>query len=276
MDATKKSCRARLEQDSSVTGVTASAGLVNGGGLVAIQGQRKLQAIRLLAKQGENGGIAPLGQNHIGVFPLDQSRKSKRGRLACLVEFPAPPIHFDLKSGAAAMRGICARWSGEPNLHDLEWWHFIVESPFIIAAFDGLDFSLVVRFDSDVRQREDSFLPAVKRRHHEVAVVELQARVAFVDPASPAHKIGGTKNGNFEDGAWRIEPQIRAFSEARSQFWDLVLSRIMQLDKSFVVPRNVKRRRETIGQTVVRLVPVDQPQRHPLTVRVEVENPSLP
>ena len=109
MDAAKKSCRARLEQNSSVARVTASSGLVNRGGLIAIQGQRKLQAIRLLAKQGENRGIAPLGKNHVGVFALDQSRKSKRGRFACLVEFPARPIHFDLKRGAAAMRGIDAR-----------------------------------------------------------------------------------------------------------------------------------------------------------------------
>src|SRR5580692_8850956 len=109
MDAAKKSCRARLEQDSAVTRVTASAGLVNGGGLIAIQGQRKLQAIRLLAKQGENRGIAPLGQNHVGVFPLDQSRKSKRGRLACFVEFPACPIHLNLQCGSPTMSRIDAR-----------------------------------------------------------------------------------------------------------------------------------------------------------------------
>ena len=109
MDAAKKSCRTRLEQDSSVTRVTASPGLLNGGGLIAIQGQRKLQAFRLLAKQGENRGVAPLGKNHVGVFPLDQSRKSQRGRLACFVEFPACPIHFNFKRGAAAVRRIDAR-----------------------------------------------------------------------------------------------------------------------------------------------------------------------
>ena len=97
-----------------------------------------------------------------------------------------------------------------------------------------------------------------------------------MDPAPPAHKIGRTENGNFKDGAWRIEPQVRALGEARAQFCGLVLSSVLQLDESFVVPRNVKRRRETIGQTVVRLVPVDQPQRHSVLVRVEIENPSLP
>src|SRR5882762_9638083 len=55
-----------------------------------------------------------------------------------------------------------------------------------------------------------------------------------------------------------------------------MLGGVLQLDKLLVVPRNVKRRSEAISQTVVRLVPVDQPQRHPVLVRVEVENPSLP
>src|ERR1700686_856751 len=47
------------------------------------------------------------------------------------------------------------------------------------------------------------------------------------------------------------------------------------MQEFLVVSRNVKGRRETIGQTVVGLVPVDQPQRHSLLVRVEIENPSL-
>ena len=42
-----------------------------------------------------------------------------------------------------------------------------------------------------------------------------------------------------------------------------------------MVSRNVKGRRETIGQTAMGLVPVDQPQRHPVLIGVEVENPSL-
>ena len=98
-----------LNKNPSVARVTASAGLLDGRGLVAIQGQRKLQAFRLLAKQRENSGVAPLGKNHVGVFALEQSRKSKRRRLACFVEFPASPIHFDFERGAATMRGIDAR-----------------------------------------------------------------------------------------------------------------------------------------------------------------------
>src|SRR5580693_865651 len=96
-----------------------------------------------------------------------------------------------------------------------------------------------------------------------------------MDPASPAHKIRRAKNGHFEDGAWRIEPQVRAFCESRTQFRGLVSSGVLQLDKFLVVSRNVKGRREAIGQTVARLVPVDQPQGHSVLVRVEVENPSL-
>src|SRR5271154_4776458 len=103
MDTAKKSCRTRLEQNSSVAGVTASLRLLDRCRLIAVQGQRKLQAFRLLAKQREDCGIAPLGKDHVGVFAFNQPRKSKRGRFARLVEFPARPIHFDLKSGAAAV-----------------------------------------------------------------------------------------------------------------------------------------------------------------------------
>jgi len=39
-----------------------------------------------------------------------------------------------------------------------------------------LDFAFGVCFDLHIRQREDAFLPTVKRRHHEVAVVDLQAK----------------------------------------------------------------------------------------------------
>src|SRR5207302_6174344 len=50
---------------------------------------------------------------------------------------------------------------------------------------------------------------------------------------------------------------------------------IPQLDETLLRSRNVEGRREAIGQTVVRLLPVDQPQRHPVLIGVEVENPSL-
>src|SRR5204863_5624029 len=50
---------------------------------------------------------------------------------------------------------------------------------------------------------------------------------------------------------------------------------VPQLNETLLRSRNIKGRREAIGQTVVRLVPVDQPQRHPVLIGVEVENPSL-
>ena len=46
----EESRRTRFEEDSSVAGVTASAGLVDRCGFVAVQGYRKLQAFRLLAQ----------------------------------------------------------------------------------------------------------------------------------------------------------------------------------------------------------------------------------
>src|ERR1700686_1271578 len=97
MDTAKKSCRTCLEQNSSVARVTASLRLMDRCRLIAVQGQRKLQAFRLLAKQRENGGVAPFGKDYVRVFPFDQPRKSESGGLACLVEFPARPIHFNFE-----------------------------------------------------------------------------------------------------------------------------------------------------------------------------------
>ena len=139
MYAPEESGGTRLEENSPVARVAAAAGLVNGRRLVAIQGQGKPQTLCLLAEQREDRGVTPFRQNHIGIFPLEQARKSKRGRFAGLIELPTRSVHFDFESGVAAMRGIDARQPGEPNLHDLERRHFVVEGPFVVAARDGLD-----------------------------------------------------------------------------------------------------------------------------------------
>src|SRR6266446_7813634 len=142
-------------------------------------------------------------------------------------------------------------------------------------AGDGVNFSIVVGFDFDKGERKQPLLPAVQRRHHEVAVVELQFRVELVHPSSPAYKIRWTENGNFEDLAGRIQPEVGALGKSRAKLCGFALCGVPQLNETLLRARNIEGRREAIGQTVVRLVAVDQPQRHPVLVGVEVENPSL-
>src|SRR5206468_788917 len=101
MDAAEERDGARLEKNPSVTCVAATAGLLHGSGLIAIQRQRRSQSFGLLAKQGKNSRVAPLGKNHIGVVTFEQPRKLNRRRLARFVEFPASTVHFDFERRAA-------------------------------------------------------------------------------------------------------------------------------------------------------------------------------
>ncbi len=73
MDAAKESCRARFEQESFRSSCNCvPSDCWTDADSSRFKGKRKLQAFGLLAKQGENGGIAPLGKNHVGVFAFEQ------------------------------------------------------------------------------------------------------------------------------------------------------------------------------------------------------------
>src|SRR6266446_8570542 len=106
MDASKERDGAGFEENPSVAGVAAAAGLLDGRGLVAIERQRRSQAFGLLAKQRKNSRVAPLGKNDIGVVAFEQSRKLNRRRLSRFVEFPASTVPFDFERRAATVRGI--------------------------------------------------------------------------------------------------------------------------------------------------------------------------
>src|SRR5580704_6080511 len=93
VDTAKERDGAGLEKNPSITRVAASAGLLDGRGLVAIERQRRSQSFGLLAKQRENSRVAPLGKNDIGVVAFEQSRKLNRRRLSRFVELPASTVH---------------------------------------------------------------------------------------------------------------------------------------------------------------------------------------
>src|SRR5436305_13074121 len=109
MDAAEEGDGAGLKQNPSVTCVAAAAGLLHGGGLVAIERQKRSQAFGLLAKQRKNSRVAPLGKNHIGVVAFEHSRKLNRRRLSRFVELPASTVHFDFEGRAPTVRAIDPR-----------------------------------------------------------------------------------------------------------------------------------------------------------------------
>src|SRR6266446_6832168 len=112
MDASKERDGAGFEENPSVAGVAAAAGLLDGRGLVAIERQRRSQSFGLLAKQRKNSRVAPLGENHVRVVALEEPGKLNGWRLARLVQFPASTVHFDFEGRAATVRGIDPRKTG--------------------------------------------------------------------------------------------------------------------------------------------------------------------
>src|SRR5258707_17797 len=94
-------------------------------------------------------------------------------------------------------------------------------------------------------------------------------------PSSPPGEIRWAKNGHLQDLAGGIQPEVGPFGEFSPKISDLRLRCVLKTSKAFRGPRDIKGRSEVIGQTVMRLILVDQPQGHAPLVRIEVENPSL-
>ena len=57
-------------------------------------------------------------------------------------------------------------------------------------------------------------------------------------PSSPAHEIGRTKNGDFKDLTWRIQPQVGPLGKPGAKFRGLFLSSVLQTGQ--VAPRSPK------------------------------------
>ena len=91
-----------------------------------------------------------------------------------------------------------------------------------------------------------------------------------MDPPSPANEINGAMNGHFEDWSSRIPPQVDPFGQLGPKVCRLLLRGILKPGKLFRTPGHIERGGERVSQTAVLLIPVDQPQRHSVLVRVEV------
>ena len=91
-----------------------------------------------------------------------------------------------------------------------------------------------------------------------------------MDPASPPNEINGAMNGHFEDWSSGIHPQVDPFGQLGPKICGLLLRGILKPSKLFRTPGHIESGGECVSQTAVLLIPVDQPQRHSVLVRVEV------
>ena len=91
-----------------------------------------------------------------------------------------------------------------------------------------------------------------------------------MDPPSPANEINGAMNGHFEDGSSGIQPQVDPFGQLSPKVCGLPLRGILKPSKLFRTPGHIESGSECVSQTAVFLIPVDQPQRHSVLVRVEI------
>ena len=91
-----------------------------------------------------------------------------------------------------------------------------------------------------------------------------------MDPASPADEVNRAMNGYFENWSSSIQPQVDPFGQLSPKICGLLLRGILKPSKVFCTPGHIESGGECVSQTAVLLIPVDQPQRHSLLVRVEV------
>ena len=91
-----------------------------------------------------------------------------------------------------------------------------------------------------------------------------------MDPPSPVDEIYRAMNGQFEDWSSCIQPQINPFGQLSPKICGLLVRGILKPSKLFRTPGHIESGGECVSQTAVLLIPVDQPQRHSVLVRVEV------
>ena len=89
-------------------------------------------------------------------------------------------------------------------------------------------------------------------------------------PASPADEVNRAMNGDFENWSSGIQPQIDPFGQLSPKIGGVLVRSILKPGKLFRTPGHIECGGECVSQTAVLLIPVDQPQRHSLLVRVEV------
>src|SRR5712672_510529 len=96
-----------------------------------------------------------------------------------------------------------------------------------------------------------------------------------MNPTPPTNKISRAQNGYLKNLTGRVQPQINPLGQFCPEISRPCSDGILKPRKPVRISGNIEGRGEVLCQTVMRLITVDQPQGHPLFVRVEIENPSL-
>ena len=91
-----------------------------------------------------------------------------------------------------------------------------------------------------------------------------------MDPPSPADEVSRAMNGHFENWSSGIQPQVDPFRQLGPKISGLLLRGILKPSKLFRTPGHIESGGECVSQTEVLLIPVDQPQRPSVLVRVEI------
>ena len=91
-----------------------------------------------------------------------------------------------------------------------------------------------------------------------------------MDPPSPPDEVNRAMNGHFENWSSGIQPQVDPFGQFSPKICGLLLRGILKPNKLLCTPGDIESGGKCVSQTAVLLIPVDQPQRHSVLVRVEI------
>ena len=105
MQASEQRGRGVLEQDAAVAHEAARAALLYLGVRIAVERERQLQPRGLLAQARQDGGVALVGQNQVGIVPLKQVLEGDGGRLARFVQLVFAAVHFDFERRSPSVLG---------------------------------------------------------------------------------------------------------------------------------------------------------------------------
>ena len=134
--------RAVFEEDAAVAHVAARVTLVYFGGGIAVERERQAQLSGLLAQPRQDGGVAPVAEDQVGIVPREQMLERDRGGLSGFIEFELASVHFDFERSLHTVPGINAfgaLQTAEAHAQDFERRRVVVDRPFSVAAFERED-----------------------------------------------------------------------------------------------------------------------------------------
>src|SRR5260370_29396534 len=97
VQAAKERRGAVLEQNAAIAHVAARAALLDGSSGIAVELERNPESERLPLQQRQDGAVAPLGQNQVGIVAFEQMVKGYRGGLFAAIAGIFAAAYFDFE-----------------------------------------------------------------------------------------------------------------------------------------------------------------------------------